>query len=150
MANHNDTVNPETTNLEEGKAPEVVVDPNEAARAEAEKILAEAKAEAEKIVAEAKEKAAAAGKAGKATAGKGKKKEEMVSVRLFKDNGRYKDPVFVAVNGRRFMIERGKTVQVPRCVAQVLEQSANQDEATARLMDAESAAYEDQARTLNL
>lgn len=146
MANHNDTVNPETTNPEEGKAPEVINDPNEAARAEAEQILADAKAEAEKIVAEAKEKAAA----GKANVGKGKKKEEMVSVRLFKDNGRYKDPVFVAVNGRRFMIERGKTVQVPRCVAQVLEQSANQDEATARLMDAESAAYEDQARTLNL
>ena len=49
---------------------------------------------------------------------------EMVSIKLFKDNGNYKDDVFVSVNGRNYQIQRGKTVQVPRCVAEVLEQAA--------------------------
>ena len=46
--------------------------------------------------------------------------EEMVTIRLFKDNERYKDDVFVAINGRSFQIKRGESVQVPKCVADVL------------------------------
>ena len=76
--------------------------------------------------------------------------EEMVTIRLFKDNERYKDDVFVAINGRSFQIKRGESVQVPKCVADVLEQSMDQDAATAKLMDRESAAYRAQADKLGL
>lgn len=53
---------------------------------------------------------------------------ETVTVRLFKDNGKYKDPVFVGINGKNYLIERGKEVEVPRCVSEVLKNSLAQDD----------------------
>ena len=38
----------------------------------------------------------------------------------------YKDPVFVGVNGRTYLVERGVTVSVPRMVAEVIERSEAQ------------------------
>ena len=38
--------------------------------------------------------------------------EEYVSVRLFKDSGKYKDDLLVCVNGESCLIQRGVTVQV--------------------------------------
>ena len=52
-------------------------------------------------------------------------------IKLFKDNGQYKDDVFVAVNGRAFQIMRGVEVEVPLCAAEVLE-NARMMESTAR------------------
>ena len=52
-------------------------------------------------------------------------------IHLFKDNGRYKDDVFVGVNGVNYMIQRGVDVEVPPEVAEVLEHSQQQDERTA-------------------
>lgn len=76
--------------------------------------------------------------------------EELVTVQLFKDNERYKDDVFVAVNGERCQIQRGVPVQIKRKFAQVLEQSAAQDQATAALIQRESASYRAKARELNI
>ena len=45
---------------------------------------------------------------------------ELVEIHLFEDGDRYKDDVFVAVNGKTFQIKRGETVEVPECVAEVL------------------------------
>lgn len=53
---------------------------------------------------------------------------ETVTVRLFKDNSKYKDPVFVGINGKNYLIERGKEVEVPRCVSEVLKNSLAQDD----------------------
>ena len=75
---------------------------------------------------------------------------ELVAVRLFKDNDKYKDDVFVAVNGRSFQIKRGETVQVPAYVAEVLEQSMAQDNATANLIERESSAYAAEAKARNI
>ena len=52
-----------------------------------------------------------------------------VKIRLFKDNARYQNDVFVGVNGRSYMIRRGEEVEVPPEVAEVLEHSAAQDAA---------------------
>ena len=76
--------------------------------------------------------------------------EELVPIRLFKDGGRYKDDVFVAVNGRSFQIRRGETVRVPVYVAEVLEQSMAQDDATADLIERESSAYAAEAKARNI
>lgn len=57
-------------------------------------------------------------------------KQKKVHVRLFKDNGKYKDDVFVAVNGRTIMIPRGVDVEVDECFAEALETSMAQDNAT--------------------
>lgn len=122
------------------------------AAAEEEDIIAKAKAEAAAILAEAEAKAKETVEAAKETAPAGKEAqgEKMVPIRLFKDNEKYKDDVFVAVNGRSFQIKRGETVMVPDYVAAVLEQSMAQDMATANLIEEESSRYEAEAKLRNL
>lgn len=61
-----------------------------------------------------------------------------VSVRLFKDGEKYKDDVFVAVNGKSCLIKRGQTVEIAEKFAEVLDNSARQDAATADLITAET------------
>lgn len=52
---------------------------------------------------------------------------ELVSVKLFKDNNKYKDDVFVAVNGVGMIVPRGKEVKIPRKYAVALRNSEAQD-----------------------
>ena len=53
--------------------------------------------------------------------------DELVPVKLFRDDNRYKDDVFVAVNGKTMLIKRGEKVMIPRKFALVLENSEEQD-----------------------
>ena len=53
---------------------------------------------------------------------------EKVKIKLFKDNGKYKDDVFVAVNGIGMIVPRGKEVDIPRKYAIALQNSERQDE----------------------
>ena len=72
------------------------------------------------------------------------KPAKKVKIKLFKDNGMYKDPVFVAVNGHRFIVPRGVEVEVPEYIADVLEESFKRDQATAeQLMTMEKKFRED-------
>lgn len=118
----------------------------------AEDIIAKAKAEAAAIVAEAEAKAKETMDAASKAAPQGAKAKgsNLVPIRLFKDNDKYKDDVFVAVNGHSFQIRRGETVMVPDYVAEVLEQSMAQDNATANLIERESSAYAAEAKARNL
>lgn len=59
---------------------------------------------------------------------------ERVRIRLPKDNGRYRDDVYVSVNGRNALIKRGVTVDVPRYIACAIQESMAQDERTAMLI----------------
>lgn len=61
---------------------------------------------------------------------------EMVSIRLFSDNGRYKGDLFVSVNGVNYQIKCGVTVQVPPEVAEVIQHSEEQDAQSAARMEA--------------
>ena len=105
-----------------------------AIRAEYEQMLAEKEAEnailrGEKRIAEEKAKAVA------------KEYEdhlnEYVSVKLFKDNDRYKDDVYVAVNGQNCIIKRGEWVRIKRKFALVLDASEIQDMKTAEFIERE-------------
>lgn len=62
---------------------------------------------------------------------------EYVTIKLFRDNDRYKDDVYVAVNGKNCMIKRGEWVKVRRKFAIVLEQSEIQDMKTAQYLETE-------------
>ena len=62
---------------------------------------------------------------------------ETVAVKLFRDNDRYKDDVYVAVNGQNCVIKRGEWVNVKRKFALVLDQSEIQDMKTAEMLEAE-------------
>ena len=66
--------------------------------------------------------------------------KDTVVIRLFKDNQRYKAPVFVGVNGVTYLVQRGVDVEVPRAVAEVLEHSEEMDNAAmAKITAAENA-----------
>lgn len=60
---------------------------------------------------------------------------EKIPVKLFRDDGRYTDNVFVGVNGHTFEIVRGVEVMVPRYVAEVLKNAADQREKAAMNTD---------------
>ncbi len=62
---------------------------------------------------------------------------EYISVKLFKDNDRYKDDVYVAVNGQNCIIKRGEWVKVKRKFALVLDSSEIQDMRTAEFIERE-------------
>ena len=55
------------------------------------------------------------------------KDDELVEITLFRDGEKYKDDVYVCVNGEGCLIRRGEPVRVRRCVAEVLEHSTRQD-----------------------
>lgn len=106
-------------------------------KAQVEEMLANAKAEAEKIIADAK-----ASVSKKKTIEQTKSNEEekayyneLVEVELFKDNGKYKDDVFVAVNGVGCIVPRGKKVKIKRKYALALEDSMRQDRKTSDFID---------------
>lgn len=75
---------------------------------------------------------------------------EYVSVKLFRDNDKYKEPVYVAVNGKNCVIRRGEWVKVKRKFALVLDQSEIQDLRTAEMMEAESSKYAAESRALGI
>ena len=105
-----------------------------------EAMLAQAKAEAEKIVADAK-----ASVSGELTEEQKKANEErkaywdeLVKVKLFRDNNKYKDDVFVSVNGENRVIKRGVEVEIKRKFAAVLDSSDLQDYETSMLIEKKS------------
>ena len=59
---------------------------------------------------------------------------ETERIKLFKDNGRYKNDVFVSVNGRSFLLQRGVELELPYAIAQVVKASIKQDEQAALLV----------------
>ncbi len=63
--------------------------------------------------------------------------EEYIAIKLFRDNDRYKDDVYVAINGKNCVIKRGEWVKIKRKFALVLDQSEIQDSKAAQLMEAE-------------
>ncbi|MBR3867533.1 MAG: hypothetical protein IKM54_07060 [Butyricicoccus sp.] len=56
-----------------------------------------------------------------------KNNDELVEITLFRDGEKYKDDVYVCVNGEGCLIRRGEPVRVRRCIAEVLEHSMRQD-----------------------
>ena len=71
---------------------------------------------------------------------------EYVEVRLFKDNEKYKDDVYVAINGKNCVIRRGVWTRIRRKFALLLDQSEIQDLRTAELMDREAGRFADESR----
>ena len=71
---------------------------------------------------------------------------EYISVKLFKDNDRYKDDVYVAVNGQNCIIKRGEWVRVKRKFALVLDASEIQDMRTAEFIEREQKRFADAER----
>ncbi len=71
---------------------------------------------------------------------------EYVEVRLFKDNEKYKDDVYVAINGKNCVIRRGVWTRIRRKFALLLDQSEIQDLRTAELMEREAGRFAVESR----
>lgn len=67
--------------------------------------------------------------------------EELASIKLFKDAGKYKDDVFVGCNGETIAIKRGERVQIKRKFAEILDNSEHQDYETSMLIEQKSAEW---------
>lgn len=76
--------------------------------------------------------------------------EEKITVQLFKDGGRYKDDVYVAINGENCVIKRGIPVQIKRKFALVLDQAQVQDTYAAEVAGQFETAYNEKAKTFNI
>lgn len=107
-------------------------------QAEMKRMLEEAKAEAAKIVEEAKASVNPKGMSDEAIKAHKAYMNEYVDVKLFKDNDKYKDDVFVSVNGETCLIKRGERVRIKRKFAEVLDESDFQDYQTSKLIEKES------------
>ena len=73
---------------------------------------------------------------------------ERVPYTAFKDDDKYKDDIFVAVNGRSFQIKRGEQVMIPRYVYNVLMQSQEQDKATYKYMEQKASEYSRESKKI--
>ena len=104
-------------------------------------MLAAAKLEADRIIDEARKasgsKAVSAERAAELAAAKARG-EELVEIKLFKDNGKYKDNLFVGCNGEEIYIRRGERMKIKRKFADVLDISEHQDYETAQLIEQKS------------
>lgn len=71
---------------------------------------------------------------------------EYVEVRLFKDNDKYKDDVYVAINGNNCVIRRGVWTRIRRKFALLLDQCEIQDLRTAELIADETLRFSEESR----
>ena len=72
----------------------------------------------------------------------------MVNIFLMRDSDKYKGDVFVQVNGRSYIVKRGRNVKVPKEVAEVLQNSQEQDTKTAEFIDQEAEKFENGLKLL--
>ena len=106
-----------------------------AVKAEIAQMLAEARAEADRIVDEARKSVSVNTKERDAAIAADKERgEELVEVKLFKDNEKYKDDVFIGCNGENVVIQRGVRVKIKRKFAEILDHSELQDYETNELI----------------
>lgn len=75
---------------------------------------------------------------------------EYVEIKLFKDNDRYKDDVYVAINGKNCVIRRGEWTRIRRKFAMLLDQSEIQDLRTAELIAGESEKFRCASRAMGM
>ena len=106
-----------------------------AVKAEIAKMLDEARAEASRIVDEARKSVGSNTAEREAAIAADKERgEELVEIKLFRDNDKYKDDVFVGCNGENVVIQRGVKVKIKRKFAEILDHSELQDYETNELI----------------
>lgn len=75
---------------------------------------------------------------------------ERVPFYAFKDDNKYKDDIVVGINGKNFIIQRGKHVMIPRYVKMLIDNSLAQEAIAADVIAGFQTQHERRARELNL
>ncbi len=76
--------------------------------------------------------------------------EELVPYKAFYDGDKYKDDIYVCVNGERLQIRRGEEVMIKRKFVEVLEASEKQDGLTAAMVARRARAFEAETKALGI
>lgn len=131
--------------MAEQKNTSVGIDPK-AFEAQMQAILDAAQKRAEEIIEAAEKKAAEISESRQGVSGpmqrKQNKPEEKVKIRLPK-NRNESDDLPISVNGNKpWLIKRGEWVEVPRSIAEIIENSQRQDEAALEYSERLSDEYE--------
>lgn len=74
--------------------------------------------------------------------------KEKVKVRLFKDGYRYKEPLYLAINGRSFLIQRGVDVEVDDYVAAQIAQLEGENAQIDKRAEEEEREYQEKTAAL--
>lgn len=53
--------------------------------------------------------------------------KEFVTIKLFRDDYRYKRPLYVSINGRNWLIPRGVEVKLPKYVADFIDNMSKEE-----------------------
>ncbi len=105
-----------------------------AAEKKVQEMIENARLEAENIVKRAETAKPSAGLSEDTKKANGEL-EEYVPIKLFKDGERYKDDVYVCVNGENCLIKRGVQTMIKRKFKNVLDQSQMQDETASAMSE---------------
>lgn len=71
---------------------------------------------------------------------------EKVKIKLPKDNFQYKDPLYVCINGRNVVIQRGVSVEIDKYIADFINQMEHDQEANEEKADQQELDYERNTR----
>ena len=63
-----------------------------------------------------------------------RRSKELVTIKLFYDGKKYKEPLTFAVNGQVYTYERGKYIEVPRFIKEILDNMERQDQNAAEIV----------------
>lgn len=74
--------------------------------------------------------------------------QKKVVIELFKDDYRYKEPLFVGINGRFMLIQRGVPVEVDEYIADFIEQMKKEEARIMRRVEAEEKEYLEKTASL--
>lgn len=74
--------------------------------------------------------------------------KKKVTIELFKDDYRYKEPLFVGINGQTWLIKRGVPVEVDDYVADFIEQQKAEEARIMRRVDQEEREYQEKTAQL--
>lgn len=71
---------------------------------------------------------------------------EKVKIKLPKDNFQYKDPLYVCINGRNVVIQRGVNVEIDKYIADFIEQMERDHEEIEQKADQQELDYQRNTR----
>ena len=74
--------------------------------------------------------------------------DSLVTIKLFKDTGKYSEPLTVILNGKIWRFERGVEHRVPKDIAEIIDHSEYQNNMTARMIEAREREWEEKAKNL--
>lgn len=105
-------------------------------------IIANAKKAAKSILTNAEKSSDTAPNSGEKNYSQDPYEEDKVNIFLPKDSDKYKDDKTVALNGNTYTIQRGKYINVPKAIAEILEASTRQGADATQYMEERQAEYE--------